>query len=96
MTDAQFTAWQTKAWEIFYMFMRRKGWTHDEVQFEARLLAYLGFTPKSTEQEMKEAYYPVPRSGTTKRLTRLDRLHVILTYQNACNHASIEIFEMNE
>lgn len=96
MTDEQYNAWIIASWKIFYMFMRRQGWTHTQVQFEAKLLARAGFTPKSTEQEMKKAYFPVSRAGATKRLTRLDRLHVILSYENACNHASIEIFEMNE
>lgn len=96
MTNEQYAAWQSKTWEIFYIFMARKGWTHDEIQFEADLLARAGFTPKLTERELKDAYFTAIRKGATRRMTRKERVGVILTYENACNHASIEIFEMNE
>jgi hypothetical protein len=96
MTTEQYAAWQAKAWEIFYIFMARKGWSHDEIQFEAALLARAGFNPKATERELKDMYFTAIRKGATRRLTRKERIPVILTYENACNHASIEIFEMNE
>ena len=94
MTDLQIKAWENLSWVIFAMFMQRNGVAPFNVLWEIDLLKSIGFNPNMSEAEMKEAYFPKVRTGSHMRLCRKDRLNIIFTYQNACNHASIQIFEM--
>lgn len=96
MTLEQYTAWEKLTWVIFEMFLQRKGWTAEQTAFEIARMKEAGFGTDLTEDDLTGIYFRMSRVGGTKRLNRNDRMGVILTYQNACNHASIEIFEMNE
>lgn len=88
--------WASFSWKLFALFsMRNNGWTLEEVNEEKLILMTAGATPEANPEELKKAYYRIPRIGAHRRMNRSDRQSVLLTYGNACNHASIHFGEGN-
>ncbi len=81
--------WASFTWKLFAVFMMREGWSLVEVNEEKIFLMTAGAKPEATHDDMKASYFPMIRKGAKRRVNRQDRLHIIHTYERACNHASI-------
>lgn len=86
--------WASFTWKIFALFqMRNHGWTLAEVNTEKLILMTAGATPEANPTELQKSYYRITRAGATRRMNRSDRHSVLLSYGNACNHASLHFSE---
>lgn len=81
--------WASFTWKLFALFQMREGWSLVEVNEEKIFLMTAGAKPEATYEEIKNLYFPMIRKGAKRRVNRKDRVNIILSYQRACNHASI-------
>ena len=79
----------SKVYTIFAHFLVRDGWSFADALWEVNFLKAQKVNADMTHKELKEAYFPKVRLGAKKRVTRKDRMNVLLTLENSMNHASV-------
>ena len=68
--------------------MLRDGWSLEDIKWEIEFLKKNNVNMDMTNKEMKTAYFPMIRKGSKKRINRKGKVIVLLTLQNAMNHAT--------
>lgn len=71
----------TRQEQIFIGFKTREGWTVEQAKKEIEFL-----TGKD-----RDGYFMTTRIGSTRRLSRMERVFVWESWMNASNHASFEV-----
>ena len=78
-----------KTYNIFAHFLIREGWNFFDVQWEIAFLRKQKVNAEMSHNELKDAYFPKVRLGAKKKLSRKERVNVLLTLENSMNHASV-------